>query len=397
MLHVFVGGRDMNRGLKIIFLSMIISVMLAVPVMAEGEHEHTWTDWSIDSVATCDESGSMSRYCTECNQYEYKSTPATGKHTWRLSDTSYNDYSKTQHKVTSYYECSQCYESKSDSKLQNHSWNYGEKYSFTKKSASQHTYQQMLECKNCYHWHDRTVTESHHFNKYGECNECDYVKAKNTTLKAGKNAYVNEKSWIKIKVKKKGYLVVNVREGKGSKHGYGSQGWGFYNSNKKVFLDHNYNYGKGCVPVNKGTYYIRTSGKASVKYTFKKDPSKKNYTQGKAQKLKRKKAVTGVIYPSASKKSWIRYYKVSLTKKQFLRYSFTKNISNVTSYITSIRDSKGNWYSTEPIRNSNGDSTNKWTSSEKLKKGTYYIVVEEGYTSASRKRNAGTVFTLKWY
>ena len=332
-------------------------------------------------------------YCYNCG--ESKEESSLVNHTWKYSHTSNDDYSKTQHKVSNYYYCTVCDAERIDTKYQNHSWYDTSKHSYKKKSETQHTYHQSLSCKTCYHWHEQTGTENHKYNRYNECKGCYHVKAKNITLSAGKAVCVNDKSWVRINVKKKGFLAITVNKGKDSENPW--DGWYFCNSKKQVFTDQKYNYGASWVPVKKGTYYIRPRGSEIIKYTWKKDPSKKNYTKGKSAKLKKKKAVMGAIYPSDSKKTFTRYYKVKLTKKQFLRFTYTENGHDWRITLPHIIDSKGRWYNIENIPDSRGNYTQRWTSSEKLKKGTYYIVVEPRYTSASKKRSAGMVFSIKWY
>ena len=215
----------MSRRLAIILFSVILMLSMTVPVMADEQYQHTWV-------------------------FQY---------------ADYEEYSNTQHKVTNHYECDKCYETKSDVQLQNHRWEEDtHKYDFAEKSSVKHSYKRMLSCKDCYHSHEDTFTENHNFNRYNECKDCDYILAGTITLKPGKTAYVNRKSWVKIKVSKKGYLAVKVKKGKGGRDPYENR-WSIYDSKKRVYMDHEWQYGNDYVPVKKGTYYIRTvSGKPQV-------------------------------------------------------------------------------------------------------------------------------------
>ena len=317
------------------------------------------------------------------------------EHDWTEYDVSYSNFSDTQHSCTHYYYCEKCGDSKTETSYANHNWSYGEKYSFDRISDSRHSYKQFIECKDCYYNKTITGTENHTLDKYGRCTGCDARAVKNITLKPGAVAYVNENSWIKIKVSKTGYITVNTSD----RNGEGT-GWKLYNKSKALYEDADWVGNNGSVPVRKGTYYIKVSYDTSIKYKFSKDPSKKNYTKGKAVKLKKKKKAVTVIYPTAKKKTWKRYFKVKLPKKQYLRFKLSYQSATPTrSYYIGpwhIEDSKGNYIGEASRRKKNGDTIG-YTSAEKLKKGTYYLVFEQNWPSATKKRHTGSVWSLKWY
>lgn len=321
-------------------------------------------------------------------------------HEWNLLETTYEPYSDTDHKVSSRYICAKCGEEREEALYAEHNWDKDAPddsvLDVVYKSEDYHEVTYTFNCKDC---GDKTIErkeEKHKFNKYNLCTKCFTRVPKNITLKAKEKAYINPLSWAKIKVNNKGYLKIYA-------YGYdndSSEDWALYNREKLVYADAGYMRSGMCVPVKKGTYYLKVYNDACVKYTFTKKAPTDISKRSKAIKLKKNKKNVTLAYPPAQKNSWIGYYKVKIPKKQFLRLyigqgSTTPGIGMPESLDINIYNSKGKRI---PLEGSFGTEETNWLiSSEKLKKGTYYIKLKIYYGSAaSRLRYLGSVISLKW-
>ena len=446
---------------RVIFIVSFFIMISSLAVFAD-DHVHDWNVDYIEKVAYNQDQHKMiiHYYCGNCDE---KKEEFSGyeDHDWYENSTECVPYNKDKHKIVTPYDCSWCQERKEELiGYENHNWLYDYDYGTKSVSDKEHAYK--MYCYDCYEtetikekhsWEDvdykrisdkdhsysescfcgltkprkekhdwvfenykkvsdkehscsgycslcyatTTRKEKHHFDQYNHCKDCETTVANNITLKPGVLAYSNGLSWIKIIVSKNGYLRINS-------DGY----WDFYDTSKKKVLDVD---GGWCangtlVPVKKGTYYIRTEDACDVKYTFFKDPSKKNYTKKKAQQIKRKKAVVAVIYANAKKKTWKRYFKIKLKKAQFLHLKEFENEPMNINYRekdVSVSDIKGLVKSSKNKRITLEGEYDKsgaligYISKKKLKKGTYYICLSESYSAASKKRNAGVVYSLYWY
>lgn len=304
--------------------------------------------------------------------------------------------SETQHEIVTYYRCSKCGDSKSESTYENHSWKSVDKYNFKSLSVANHSYHESLRCIKCDAYKEGTGVEKHNLDKYNICQNCNQIVQKNISLKPKATAYINEKCWIKISVKSKGYLKVTS---KGNTHVFGSNGeakntmsWNLYSKSKSKYLDNSF-YGVAYVPIKKGTYYIKPSsyGRGSIQYTFTKYTPGKNTSKAKAKLLKRNKKAAGAIYPTDKKKTWKRYYRVNLTKKQFLRIR-TSTFSNNN---ISVYDKFGKYVQMSTDEDKNGRSRGL-ISDNKLKKGSYYIEISGNWPNSKKKRYTGTYYQFYW-
>ena len=61
-----------------IILSLCLLLGVLPEAMAATQHTHRWSQWYPEREATCDYGGDYFRYCLDCQQYDYKSTPALG-------------------------------------------------------------------------------------------------------------------------------------------------------------------------------------------------------------------------------------------------------------------------------------------------------------------------------
>ena len=111
----------------------------------------------------------------------------------------------------------------------------------------------------------------HKFDKANVCTACGYEKSGTVTLKAKKLAYVNQKTWIRLKAPKKGFVTLKYKNAADEAESITLQ---VYNASKKKFkyMDVRTNEkGHMFFPVDKATYYLRLKDptSAAVKYTFK--------------------------------------------------------------------------------------------------------------------------------
>lgn len=355
---------------------------------------HNWYEYDssyCDSISDTQHKKGIQYRCSDCG--EYKTEGVTENHKWEDWGSNTTYASASQHKVTTTYRCSECYKEKTESKAVNHNlrFRYGDNYKMI--SDAQHQFTGTYYCDKCYEDIKKTVKEGHHFDQYGTCKDCDYVRPKSVTLAPKKTVNANENTWIKIVVKKDGYICVTAKNSYGS---YGnirySGDYKLYNKSKNLIVNAwgpeigNSDY----IAVKKGTYYIKPYRSYSIQYTFHADPSKKNYTKKKAIKAPAKKAMKGVIYSANKKKTWTRYYKIVLKKKQYVY------IYNTYGTGGDLYNSKGDWIQTETDYDRNGNSKG-YVTKKKLKKGTYYFKVSRDWDSArSRRQTTGFYYTFTW-
>lgn len=69
-----------KRSLSLLMLTLTLMMSLELPAFAACNHQ--WSDWEIETEATCVEPGEKTRYCEICFEEERKAISATGKHAW---------------------------------------------------------------------------------------------------------------------------------------------------------------------------------------------------------------------------------------------------------------------------------------------------------------------------
>ena len=135
------------------------------------------------------------------------------------------------------------------------------------------------------------------------------------------------------------------------------------------------------IPIDKGTYYLRTYDNHTIKYKFTKVQQKPNYCVGKAVPLKKNQKALICQTPLYN---YSRWYKIQLPKKQAVNIWFDEWNR------ASLYDSGLHYISMEHA----GTNSPRYFSTEKLPKGTYYIRVERN-TSYSDWSSFYTG-TLRW-
>ena len=137
--------------------------------------------------------------------------------------------------------------------------------------------------------------------------------------------------------------------------------------------------------VKKGTYYFKvsTTGKFRIRSTFETVKEKNNTSKAKAVVLKRGKTEKGLF--RLGDKKIERYYKVNLTKDQTVKISIPSKGHLDEQFFLVIYQLKGKKLQAVKIT---GGLKKKGNVKLKLKKGTYYFVVEGcGYTGS---------YTIQW-
>ena len=129
-----------------------------------------------------------------------------------------------------------------------------------------------------------------------------------------------------------------------------------------------------------------------MKYSFTKVKNPKNLSMKKATKLKKGKTVFITNYPSDKKKTYNRYFKIVLNKKQRVKiYSNAPSVSLLNAKGKPIRCS---WEGTVGGVNY-GKSIGY--SEKKLKKGTYYLKQQfSGFSYVDKKNGTGAMSYLRW-
>lgn len=356
--------------------------------------------------------------CNSCGHWWQ--TKGTEAHDWDYNGiTGYKKYNSSNHYVVKEYRCSACGQTENRDVLEKHIiGNIIEECKYY--SADSHKKYETGKCIQCdaqasiyvatkkHNWvqiqtekgedyaYDYSTTGKHIRYSYWQCNDCEKVKTKSSTrdhvigrdkvctkckypttsqtLVEGKYAYKSGRPYLKIVVKEAGYITITQK---------GDVRLELLKGDKTTYCD----YYKTRVPVKKGTYYLRNCKRTSnenfkVKYTFKKmPPNQDNTTMKKAYKLKPGKAVTAVQF--FKDKDWyFRYYKITLTKSSYI--SLLKPYGGAID----IYDANGKWYAED--RHKKGD---KYVSTKKLKKGTYYI---ELWLDKDTGSEAGDVVKLQW-
>ena len=232
---------------------------------------------------------------------------------------------------------------------------------------------------------------------------CEKAQAADMTLKNGKwiNGTLTKDvtaNYYKVSVKKTGYLKIEyVRDSEDA-----FAGFSVCNGKKKKIWDNKLsmeddNKATAYFPVKKGTYYICIKDSASswedgeddvvydenvmehfkIKYTFTAMKEGKKINKLKdAPLLKKKKQVSGLIFPS--KKSRDMCYKYTVSAKTKVKFSY-----EVFGLWLRIADSKGKYLSFDSKGRieKRGDSVVWWEGKGSdyvvLPKGTYYFVIQQ--------------------
>lgn len=130
--------------------------------------------------------------------------------------------------------------------------------------------------------------------------------------------------------------------------------------------------------VKKGTYYLKleNAGDYKIRYTFEQIGTKNNTKKSKAINLKRGKTDKGLFILGDKKNE--RWYKINLNKKQTVKL----NISvKGNEYYTDFTVYQLNGKKTKIVK-SDDLKNGKNTAKVKLKKGTYYIVIDSEGTGS---------------
>ena len=312
-------------------------------------------------------------------------------HEWSIIYSNREQYSADEHKVINGYGCVNCDERKEELFYEKHNW----EEVILNAEYSTNTLHEVTKCYYCNCGEKKYVKEkeNHIFNKYNHCTECATVVPQKITLKPNEKAYINNQTLAKVKVTKKGYLRVYVYNNDAN--------WGLYDRYKLPYNDAQWMKSKMCVPVKKGTYYLKVNNDSCVKYTFTKKSTKNNSKRLAAINLKKNKGVVTLVYPPAKKNTWTGYYKIKIPKKQLLHLligqgSTTPGVGAHGELEINIYDSKGKLVPWEGSFGTEGN-LNGITLYNKLKKGTYYIKLKKNYYSDATKEGCvGTVISLKW-
>lgn len=237
----------------------------------------------------------------------------------------------------------------------------------------------------------------HEFDKASVCTVCGYAKSGQVTLKAKRYAYVNQKTWIKFKAPKKGFVTFQYKDASSEADSISLQ---VYNASKKKFkyMDVRTNEkGHLFFPVKKATYYLRLLDpeSAAVKYTFKAvkcpRPFGINGARSKAPLAKNKTAtvmsIAGTDYRQTFKIKLKKKQRVAITERKYgpafiSLYTSSAKLCELTGESSSACD-----INYERIRKSK----------KKLSAGTYYIIVDQSYMGKSdAKEFTGAVMQLSW-
>ena len=310
---------------------------------------------------------------------------------WEEPVVMYEDLSADQHKVITQYQCSVCGNTKEETKEEAHDWRSIEFSDAKCLSSEQHSCTEVLACEKCNYEKKEYRKEKHRLNDFNVCEICAYVKkGAAVTLKSGKAQKVNQKTWCKIKVKKRGYLTVKTKKQ--------TTGISFYNHKKKKYTnldlccssDNSYTE---YIPVPKGIYYIRTTDPAELTCTFRKDPSGKNYDLKTAIKLKKNRLYPAIVYSDSKIITRERYYKFVLKKPQKVKFSLRFPLYD--PFV--IDDADGYVFcDTKSYQGKNGEQIR--ISERKLPRGTYYVHIGADWNEnyGDDKKTTGEYLSIKW-
>ena len=194
-----------------VLLYLAILTWIAADVYAD-DHVCSWEETTISFGDSTDEQHIIHRgyQCSVCGAE--KTETVKEAHEWEDPVVMYEDLSAGQHKVITQYYCTVCGYNKEETKKEAHDWGSIECSNVKCLSAKQHSCTELLACGNCYRQKKERRKEKHRLNDFNVCEICEYVKkGAAVTLKPGKAQKVNQKTWCKIKVNKRGYLTVKTK------------------------------------------------------------------------------------------------------------------------------------------------------------------------------------------
>ncbi|WMJ86687.1 PPC domain-containing protein [Anaerocolumna sp. MB42-C2] len=222
-----------------------------------------------------------------------------------------------------------------------------------------------------------------------------YIFAFASQFLNGTDRILKDKAWVcsgntdtqkpiyyKLTVPKTGSITVNVESQYSS---YVT----LLSSSKKALSDKTYSSlanSNVCFAVNKGTYYLKVESSAElfrVKYTFKAISDGSGTSKAKAKKLTAGKSLAGIV-TATDKTGKVDWYKVTLTKSQAVKITFTGSVSSGKIKL----DFYGGGISgsiTETLDTVDEDASfaAETLTSTKLPKGTYYIKITKGTKNTS--------------
>ena len=249
-------------------------------------------------------------------------------------------------------------------------------------SVTSHIRYKHIACSDCGETSIIEEEEPHDEFDYGACGSCAYPNH-NRVVKPNTWYCVGGRPWLKVVVRKKGYLTIKLQ---------GEGGLYLYNKSKKRYTG----FGDALedmwgVPVTKGTYYLRPyhdfGNNQKLKYTFHTNPDKTNFSYKKSVLVKKNKRKIIAFYSSDKEKKWTKWYKFNVTKPKKI-YIW----ENQTPCM--ITDSKGNDIYLKKVSDSN--SCIKYVSRKRLKKGTYHLFFFASWNSAQKKKTTGYMNMFRW-
>ena len=237
----------------------------------------------------------------------------------------------------------------------------------------------------------------HEFDNANVCTACGYAKSGTVTLEAKKYAYVNQKTWIKLKSPKKGYVTITYKDAADEADSITLQ---VYNASKKKFkyMDVKTNEkGHMFFPVKKATYYLRLLDptSAAVKCAFKavKIPPAFGIDGARGKKPLVKNKTATIL--SFAGKEYRQTFKIKLKKKQRIAIKnriYGPSFASLWTSSGKLCELKGEHSSASDI---NYERTLK--SKKKLPAGTYYIIVDHGSMGKSdAKEFTGAMMQFSW-
>lgn len=148
-----------------------------------------------------------------------------------------------------------------------------------------------------------------------------------------------------------------------------------------------------------GTYTFvpyQSEGKASVRLKTAAIVNEKNYRRGLAQTLKKNKTV---VIEQTPDNNYGRWYKIKLTRPGKVKLYLNAGINYGYFEYIDLFDSNMKLYEYNrglEMKQTGLKNSVVFTTTEKLKKGTYYIFVPGNYAGFLGSASPGTYQTLKW-
>lgn len=210
--------------------------------------------------------------------------------------------------------------------------------------------------------------------------------------------YTDVYNQYKLVIPADGYIRVNMkgRNDTGSINGF-SKTKAYYDKHSYELIpiyfslhQEDIRNGKNIIPINKGTYYIEVyfagdgTDTLPFSYSFKKVAFPANHSRAKAQTLKRGKKVEICQLP---KKNYSRWFKIKLTKKQAITF-WSDQGDNVVVFNEDLERLS--------IKRA-GEKSIKYSTTQKLPKGTYYLKMKHARSYFISGINGGCYYTTLYW